>query len=180
MATFSEIIEILTHLYGDGAASLQTGVDPEQIASAMKSRVQNLQKMGIPLGMNVGKGKRINYSRNEAYQIFLCIELANLGIAPSISTQIIKQHWDKRLKAKFETEWKTFLNPAVDGGILLFFFPEIMKHQDEIIIGTASLKQFSEGLGKLFPGEWKSMAVVSISNLVRRIEWKFHVTLELS
>ena len=85
MASYSDVMKVLAALYG---------ADEKVIRGPLRGRVQNLQKMGIPIGLQVGKGKKIDYKREQIYQIVLCMELAEIGVIPSKLSDIIKKHWN--------------------------------------------------------------------------------------
>jgi len=82
MATYSEVMRVLAALYG---------ADEKALHGPLRGRVQNLQKLGIPAGLKVGKGKRIDYKPEQIYEIVFCMELAETGIIPSVMKSITLQ-----------------------------------------------------------------------------------------
>jgi hypothetical protein len=89
MAGYSDVMKVLAALYG---------ADEVVVRGQLRGRVQNLQKLGIPIGLQVGKGKKIDYKREQIYQIVLCMELAEIGVIPSKISDIIKRWWESILK----------------------------------------------------------------------------------
>lgn len=86
MASYREVMGVLGKFYS---------LPEDVIQNQLRGRVQNFQKLGIPIGLQVGKGKRIDYGRNEIYQLVLCLELAELGLLPAFIAKIIKETWEK-------------------------------------------------------------------------------------
>ena len=48
------------------------------------SRVQQLQKLGIPRGSNTGRGAKIPYTPTQAAELLLALHLLDLGITPAV------------------------------------------------------------------------------------------------
>lgn len=96
MASLKDLLNLLSTLYS---------ADELAISGQVKGRVQNLQKMGVPIGGNIGKGKRLDYGRSEIYQVVTCFELAELGLNPSQSSFFVKEDWAQKLEPHYRKEW---------------------------------------------------------------------------
>jgi hypothetical protein len=70
--------------------------DPAQ-GKAFRGRLQNFQRLGVPLNLKPGKGKKISYTDAEIFQWMLCLELAEYGVTPSTITNTIKAYWGSHL-----------------------------------------------------------------------------------
>lgn len=60
---------------------------------AFRGRLQHLQRLGFPEGVNTGKGKKAIYGWKQFIQLSLVLDLIDLGIAPDAATTMIKSHW---------------------------------------------------------------------------------------
>lgn len=60
---------------------------------AFRGRLQHLQRLGFPEGVNTGKGKKAEYGWKQFIQLSLALDLIDLGIAPDAATTMIKSHW---------------------------------------------------------------------------------------
>src|SRR4051812_20669682 len=60
---------------------------------AFRGRLAHLRRLGIPIGLTPGKGKRISYEIEQVYQLALCLELAEFGLDPSLIVRMVKQFW---------------------------------------------------------------------------------------
>jgi hypothetical protein len=76
----------------------------ESQAGAFRGKLKHLQKLGLPGGRH-GKGRRIAYTRELAFQLLIALLLGELGIDPVLVVQAVKEHW------------KTVLAPAVAAAI---------------------------------------------------------------
>jgi hypothetical protein len=91
------------------------GASETEIASGMRGRVKNFQKLGVPLDTRVGKGTKIEYGRQEIYQLLLCFEMAKLGMMPSEIVKKIEGFWLRVFWPEIENE----LNQNCGGNGLL-------------------------------------------------------------
>jgi len=63
--------------------------------------MKHLQRLGLPLGEKPGKGKRIDYSREQIWQLALALELSQFGLDPIIIVRLITDFWSKVLEPHF-------------------------------------------------------------------------------
>ena len=73
----------------------------ERQAGAFRGKLKHLQKLGLPGGQH-GKGRRIAYTRELAFQLLIALLLSQLGIDPVLVVQVVKENW------------KTVLVPAIE------------------------------------------------------------------
>ena len=79
--TYKEIQEILTHKHRIAHAN----------RTAFRGRIQHMQRLGFPTGVNTGKGKRVPYTWRELLLIALAFEYLEIGSTPDRSiAEIIK------------------------------------------------------------------------------------------
>ena len=70
-------------------------------AGAFRGRLKHFKRLGVPLGVNPGRGRKIAYGRNEIYQWWFCLELSEFGIDPSIIVKIVRAYWSRRIFPDF-------------------------------------------------------------------------------
>lgn len=74
--TFSEVVTILMTVFKVADAKRDTFV----------GRIQQLQKIGIPKGTNVGRGAKANYVNWQLADLMLALDLLDAGITPAALT----------------------------------------------------------------------------------------------
>lgn len=72
--TFGEVVTILTKLFAVADAKRDTFV----------SRLQQLQKAGIPGGANSGRGVKVRYENWQLADFVLALDLIDLGLTPAM------------------------------------------------------------------------------------------------
>jgi len=60
---------------------------------AFRGRINHLQRLGLPMGVSPGKGKKIDYSREQICQWLLALEFSEFGIDPKIIVSMIQRDW---------------------------------------------------------------------------------------
>jgi hypothetical protein len=81
--TFGQIIEALMALYGVSDAEKGRFV----------ARVYKIQRAGVPIGANVGKGPRVSYSLDQFFQLLVTLELAELSISLTNASRMVRDQW---------------------------------------------------------------------------------------
>jgi len=76
----------------------------ESQKGAFRGKLKHLQKLGLPGGQH-GKGRRIAYTREVAFQLLIALLISELGIDPVLVVQAVKENW------------KTIFVPAVEAAI---------------------------------------------------------------
>jgi hypothetical protein len=174
VAAYKELLSVIGKLYG---------ANEEVLAGKMRGRLQNLAKMGIPSGGQLGKGKSLDYDRCHIYQVIMCLELAELGLNPSQNAGFMKWAWGYRLKKIFESE---YASPSADELLFIFSFdlmskewkqapeqPEAMNVLGEFLEGTIAFKpisQMQKALADLTESGVKHFSVINITAIVRDVE----------
>lgn len=68
------------------------GIHPER-EGTFRARVKQLQRLGFPPGVNIGRGTRMTYSAVHLFQLASAFELMRLGLPASSATAIVEQNW---------------------------------------------------------------------------------------
>src|SRR3954468_14360283 len=112
---YAEVEALLALAFHAGAAT----------QGAFRGRLGHLRRLGIPIGLNPGKGKRINYEIEQVYQLALCLELEEFGTDPSLVASMVKQHWDIGFRGDF---WRAeqWLTPSTEDDLCFLFYPSFM------------------------------------------------------
>lgn len=82
----------------------------EDRAGAFRSRLQHLQRLGFPEGVNTGRGKRAAYEWRHVIQLMVGLDLIDLGLTPDAAVHLVKRNTPKlteavhAIVAGFETE----------------------------------------------------------------------------
>lgn len=85
MYTYAQAETILARCYG---------ADEDVQRNAFRGRLKHLKRLGIPLGVSPGRGKKVLYSREQIFQWALCLELSEFGIDPTITARFIEALWE--------------------------------------------------------------------------------------
>jgi hypothetical protein len=167
MATYAEVSKIVAAIFG---------ADEQARRGALAARLQNLQKFGIPLGTNVGRGKKIDYRSEQIFQLVFCLELEDNGITPSQIGRIVKVLWKHRIHGYFKTALENI--GAEDDMILIFELSQMTSTWARDLEGQdvyfAAVWANDETLGATIKGfiheGWRHLSLINVSNLVRAVE----------
>ena len=101
--SYSVVEQALAQVYRAG--------DDEKRRSEFRARINSLQRLGV-LGedFKVGKGQKLTYRVEHIERWLCCLELAELGISPTIAGKLVIAHWT-RLAAIFKAAQRTVINP---------------------------------------------------------------------
>lgn len=113
MFTYAEVETILASLHRADAAT-QKG--------ALRGRLKHFKKLGIPLGINPGKGARIAYTIDTIWEWSFCLSLSQAGLDPTVIATILKYNWT----ALILPEFKSCDAGTVDGTSFFYLEPWLM------------------------------------------------------
>ena len=118
MAAYTKVARLLGQLHNANWQSPGGAFN-----KAFRGRLQNIQRFGIPLGKNPGKGKKIDYTKDDVFQLAFCLEMAEFDVDPALIANVIRNYWAKELS-------DIFVEQASPGktkdDILVCFSPNIM------------------------------------------------------
>jgi hypothetical protein len=180
MAAYKDLLFLIGELYG---------ANEDVLSGKMRGRLQNLAKMQIPMGGQVGKGKSLDYGRSQIYQVIMCLELAELGLLPSHAALLVKSMWlrgintESSLYARLEQEWKF---PSDDDQLFVGAFglmsatwaqeqtaPEVAAIMGEPLPGYkffAPASKLGDALAAINSLGLRHFSVINLSALVREVE----------
>lgn len=81
--SFGQMLDVLMTLYGVREAERGRFV----------ARVNKVQRAGVPIGTNVGKGPRVRYSLDQFFQLLIVLELAELSISLTNAARMVHEEW---------------------------------------------------------------------------------------
>lgn len=68
-------------------------INPDK-ASTFKSRIKQLQRLGFPPGVNIGRGAKMEYSATHLFKLVTALELISAGIPADRATKIVSSDWE--------------------------------------------------------------------------------------
>lgn len=68
---------------------------PSEKVETFQSRLKQWQKMGFPVGVNVGRGVKAKYGRTQLYQLAVMLRLMKLGLTPERAIEVVQEGWVK-------------------------------------------------------------------------------------
>lgn len=127
--SFGQMLQALIQVYR---------VQPAEIAK-LKARIKKIQREGIPMGTNVGKGPRVRYSLDQFFQLIVVLELAELSISLTTASEFVRYYWPKGVVSMAPARaWTMHLNP------------EGSDPDSVLILASASE---TEGFSRVYTGE---------------------------
>lgn len=162
MLGYAELETALARLHGAG---------PDAQRGAFRGRLKHLQRLGLPLGDKPGKGKRIDYSEEQVWQLALALELAQFGVDPSLIVELITKQWwflkggireaNRRVEQK-ETDDYFFVAPVA-------FMSAAWGTNKAKFSEDAGFLAGSEMTGIAFEGDERRALVVNVSEILRSL-----------
>lgn len=82
---------------------------PDSRAVAFRGRLQHLQRLKFPDGVNTGRGTRASYGWMQTIQLMVTLDLIDLGMTPEVAVRSVRQGRDRlfvaicQLVSDFET-----------------------------------------------------------------------------
>jgi hypothetical protein len=95
MFRYPQVEDIFGRLYG-AAGVAKTG--------ALRGRITHLRRLGLPLGVARGSGNKIDYGKEQVYELGFCLQLEQLGIDPSLAARLLQAHRGYILRAYARAE----------------------------------------------------------------------------
>ena len=86
----------------EGALAAVFGIDAKTQRGALRARLKHIQRLGLP-GTAAGKGARVSYSLEQAFQWLIALLLSEIGIDPIVIVKTIKKHWKSGLARSVKT-----------------------------------------------------------------------------
>src|SRR3954451_11295887 len=122
-----------TYAQVEAALARLFNADPEVQRKTFRARIVHLRRVGIPLGLNPGRGKRIAYELEQVYQLGLCLELEEMGLDPSLISRLIEKFWATMfypLLVEAEQELGFSLGPEhIPDDLFFAIYPKFMSGQ---------------------------------------------------
>lgn len=88
-ARYSEVSQLIAKLHGVG----------EERQTALRGRLQHLQKLGFPTGVNTGRGRPAEYGPSQVLMLILILEFMAVGLAPERAVRLLRQRESEVKKA---------------------------------------------------------------------------------
>ena len=113
MYTYAQAETILARLYG---------ADEQAQRNAFRGRLKHLKRVGIPMNMSPGRGKKVLYTREHLFQWAICLEFSEFGIDPMLTSKFIYALWNQfRYFMTYTTQ-----NDNYEDDVILTMYPIIM------------------------------------------------------
>lgn len=68
------------------------GIHPDRV-STFRARIKQLQRLGFPSGINIGRGVKMAYSAEHLFQLATAFELIDIGLTAQTATTVTAQNW---------------------------------------------------------------------------------------
>lgn len=72
---------------------------PENRAVAFRGRLQHLQRLNFPSGVNTGRGKKASYGWKQIIQLVVALDLIDFGMTPDAAARSVRQETDRLIDA---------------------------------------------------------------------------------
>jgi hypothetical protein len=96
LADYAQVARLLGQLHN---ANWQ---NPDSaFGGAFRARLQNFQRFSVPLDKRPGRGKKIDYKKDDIFQLALCLEMAEFGVDPALIANFIRYYWKDDLSEIF-------------------------------------------------------------------------------
>jgi hypothetical protein len=95
---------------------------PPEAMGALRGRLKNLKRLGIPSGSHTGKGTRVDYTVEQVWQWAFCLELMECGLDPATIVRIVKAHWPE-IRDEFKYVARVVRRPTKDNARFMVLMP---------------------------------------------------------
>jgi len=72
---------------------------PQNKAVAFRGRLQHLQRLKFPTGVNTGRGTKASYGWMQVIQMMVALDLIDLGMTPDVAARSVRQGTDRLIAA---------------------------------------------------------------------------------
>lgn len=72
---------------------------PQDKAVAFRGRLQHLQRLKFPTGVNTGRGTKASYGWMQVIQLMVALDLIDLGMTPDAAARSVRQGTDRLIGA---------------------------------------------------------------------------------
>ena len=69
-------------------------VPPDDLGK-FRARLKQLQRLGFPDGVNIGRGARMPYSEHHLIQLAVALEVMNCGVPAKFATDVVSRLWNR-------------------------------------------------------------------------------------
>ena len=156
-ARFADVTQLIVSLHN---------VSPERL-TALRGRLQHLQKLNFPPGINTGRGRPAEYGARQILLLVLALELIVLGAAPERAAAVMRDQED-RVRAAVRKALEDIGNETADSERTVFLRLEPVALFDrDPNLGFGALPEIAQFLRKtaLLDGFWRH-ALVNLSGLI--------------
>lgn len=113
----------------------------EHEVGKLAARVKKVQRAGLPIGVNVGRGPRVRYSLDQLFQLIMVLELSELSISIPTASNIVRDAWPVSLVSLAPADaWRLSEQGKPETVIILASASDIegvRKHRSESAAATA-------------------------------------------
>ena len=149
------------------------GADQKVQRAAFRGRLKHLKRLGIPRGINPGRGAKVWYNDAQIYEWAFCLELAEFGLDPTTTVGFMERHWANDLLPKLLADRK---RPTSDGDDLYFVaYPQLMANawapsKDEAIPYRLVRRSEIERLVGRLSGTNRRAIIINVSSILHEID----------
>jgi hypothetical protein len=87
----------MAYSYAEVFAALARIYESDTTPGVLRGRIQNFQRLGIAPD-SPGKGGRVSYQPEDVYKWAFCLELAELGLDPTVIAKFVSVAWSGSLR----------------------------------------------------------------------------------
>jgi hypothetical protein len=165
MFTYAVAETILAHLHA---------AEGDAQRAAFRGRLKHLKRLGIPRGINPGRGKKIWYRYEQLFEWAFCLELAEFGIDPTVAVRLVNEHWERDILPRiFDIQEETMQKSDVYFALYPKFMTRAWEDADTPAFVFRWLRE-SDKLGRSEVSRWmrrqRRAMLMNMSDLVRTIE----------